>query len=226
MRCSPAAGAGQREQVGVGEVLDVHVVADARAVGRRVVLAEDGQRLPLPRGDLQGQRDEVGLGRVPLAEPEGGARDVEVAQADRGEPVGDRVRGEHVVDGELGRAVGVGRPGRGVLPDRHRLRFAVGGRGRGEDDPPAVRGAHRLQQRQRAAHVGVPVVLRLLLRDADEALGREVQHRLGPDVGEHRRRVVQRDLARASRPRGRRRRARWRGRRARSPRGRRPAGRP
>ena len=76
----------------------------------------------------------------------------------------------------------------------HRLRLAVGGRGRGEDDPPAVRGAHRLQQRQRAAHVGVPVVLRLLLRDADEALGREVQHRLGPDVGEHRRRVVQRDL--------------------------------
>jgi hypothetical protein len=34
----------------------------------------------------------------------------------------------------------------------------------------------------------------VLLRGADQALGREVQHRLGPDVGEHRSRVVQAHL--------------------------------
>ena len=99
-----------------------------------------------------------------------------------------------MVDGELRGAVGVGGPGRRVLADRHRVRLAVGGRGRGEDDPPAVGRAHRLQQRQRAADVGRPVVLGLLLGDADEGLGREVQHRLGADVGQHRRRVVQRHL--------------------------------
>ena len=98
------------------------------------------------------------------------------------------------VDGELGGAVGVGRPGGRVLPDRHRLGLAVGGRGGGEDDPPAVGGPHGLEQRQRTGDVGVPVVLGLLLGRADEALGREVQHRLGPDVGQHGRRVVQRDL--------------------------------
>ena len=98
------------------------------------------------------------------------------------------------VDGELDGAVGVGRPGGRVLADRHRLGLAVGGRGRGEDDPPAVGGAHRLEQRERAADVGVPVVLGLLLGRADQALGREVQHRLGPDVGQHRRR------SRAARP--------------------------
>ena len=54
------------------------------------------------------------------------------------------------VDGELGGAVGVGRPGRRVLADRHLLGLAVGGRGGGEDDPPAVGRAHRLEQRQRA----------------------------------------------------------------------------
>ena len=87
-------------------------------------------------------------------------------------------------------AVGVGRPGRGRLEDRHDVRLAVGrGRGR-EDDPPAVGGTHGLEQRQGAADVGVPVVLGLLLGDADQALGREVQHRLGADVGEHRSGVV------------------------------------
>ena len=39
----------QGQQVGVGEVGDVDVVADAGAVGRRVVLAEDRHRLPLAR---------------------------------------------------------------------------------------------------------------------------------------------------------------------------------
>src|SRR4051812_19434116 len=184
----------QGQQVRVGEVLDVDVVADAGAVRGRVVLAVDGEVVARARRDLQRDRDEVGLRGVPLAQAEGGAGHVEVAQAHRGEAVGRRVGGQHVVDGQLRGAVGVGRRGDGVLADRHLLRLAVGGRGGGEDDPPAVGRAHRLEQRQRAADVDVPVLLRRLLRGADEALGREVQHRLGPDVGQHRRRVVQRRL--------------------------------
>ena len=192
MRCSPGARGRQREQVRGGEVAHVDVVADAGAVRGRVVLAVDRQRVAGAGGHLQGDRDQVRLGGVPLPEPERGARDVEVAQADGGEAVGRRIRAQHRVDGELRGPVGVGRPRGSVLADRHLLRLAVGGRGGGEDDPPAVDGTHRLQQGQGSADVRVPVLLRPLLRLADQALRREVQHRLGPHLGQHRPRLVQR----------------------------------
>ena len=57
------------EQVRVGEVGDVDVVADARSVGRRVVVAEERQRLGPSRPAREDVRDEVGLGVVDLAVP-------------------------------------------------------------------------------------------------------------------------------------------------------------
>ena len=67
--CLPGSGVRQREQVGLGEVVDVDVVADAGAVRRRPVVAVDLHRLPVAGGHLQHDRDEVGLHDVPLAEP-------------------------------------------------------------------------------------------------------------------------------------------------------------
>ena len=58
----------QRQQVGAGQVLDVDVVAHAGAVDGGVVVAEQLQLVPLAGGDLQGDRDEVGLRVVPLAD--------------------------------------------------------------------------------------------------------------------------------------------------------------
>ena len=58
----------QGEEVGLRQVVDVDVVADARPVGRRVVGAEhlDG-RAAAQRG-LEDERDQVRLGVVVLAE--------------------------------------------------------------------------------------------------------------------------------------------------------------
>src|SRR5262245_39786870 len=53
--------------VGVGEVAGVDVVADAGAVGRRVVGAEDVDVGPLAQRYLEHKRDQVGLGAVVLA---------------------------------------------------------------------------------------------------------------------------------------------------------------
>ena len=69
-----------RPQVRVGEILDMDVVADARAVRRGVVVAEHGQRLAA-LGRREDVGDEVGLGVVVLAELVRGTGDVEVAQA-------------------------------------------------------------------------------------------------------------------------------------------------
>ena len=67
IRCSPGGGGVEGEQVGLGEVGDVDVVADAGAVGGRVVVAEDGDRLAAALGDLEDERDQVRLGVVALA---------------------------------------------------------------------------------------------------------------------------------------------------------------
>ena len=54
--------------MGLGEIDDVDVVADAAAVGRRVVGAVDLDRLLLAEGDLEDIRDQVGLDAVVFAE--------------------------------------------------------------------------------------------------------------------------------------------------------------
>jgi hypothetical protein len=49
----------ERTDVRVGQVVDVDVVADARAVGRGVVVAEHLHRGPLAEHGLHHERDEV-----------------------------------------------------------------------------------------------------------------------------------------------------------------------
>ena len=58
----------QRQQVRLGQVVDVDVVADAGAVRRRVVGAEDLDVRPLPERHLEDERDQVRLRVVVLAD--------------------------------------------------------------------------------------------------------------------------------------------------------------
>ena len=103
--------------VGGGQVVDVDVVADAGAVGRGVVGAEDVDRLALAERDLQDERDEVRFGVVVFADRAvgGGAGGVEVAEGGVAEAVGVRVVGQRVLDDQLGEAVGIDRRSAGGL---------------------------------------------------------------------------------------------------------------
>lgn len=80
----------ERFYVSTREIVHVDVVSDARAVGRGIVRAEDLQLRPLSRGGAQGERNQVGLGIVQLADLTAliGSRRVEISQADKTKSVG------------------------------------------------------------------------------------------------------------------------------------------
>ncbi len=169
----------QRQHVRVGQVLDMDIVADGGAVGRRIVGAEDVDGGAPPERGLQHERDEVGLGLVLLADlalgiGAGGVEIAQrrVAQAPRGpEPV------QHALDHQLRFAIGVDRALRRVLGDRHLVRQAIGRAGRGKDDMPHARLAHRLEQRQAVGDVVAEIKRGLLHRLADIGEGREMHDR-------------------------------------------------
>ena len=79
----------QRQQMRLGQVGDVDVVAHAGAVRRRIVGAEHLQRRPAAERGVDRQRDQVRLRLVILAEPAGGigAGGIEVAQHAAAQPV-------------------------------------------------------------------------------------------------------------------------------------------
>ena len=162
----------QRRDVGVGEVEHVHVVADAGAVGRVVVVAEDDRGLPLLE-TVQHDRDQVHHGRVRELGP-AGAGDVEVAQGDGAHAVGALGVGQHPLPHVLGRAVGVDGLRGEVLGDEVDVRYAVD-RGGGGEDHVAHPGARAGRE-----HVGetrdvvVPVHLGVLDGLPDLLVGGEV----------------------------------------------------
>ena len=116
-------------QVRVGQIGHVDVVADARSVRCRVVVAEQGERLPALDRRQHG-RDQVGLGIVVLADRIGRTGHVEVAQGHATEPVRPAVPGERAFERTLRLAIRVDRPGLVVLADRRPQRQAVDRRGR------------------------------------------------------------------------------------------------
>ena len=81
---APPRRASSAEHVRRREVADVDVVAQARAVRRRVVVAEDLEGAP-PQRRVDRARDHVDLRRVILAQlaVRVGARGIEIAQRDR-----------------------------------------------------------------------------------------------------------------------------------------------
>jgi hypothetical protein len=165
----------EREQVRAREVDDVHVVAHGRAVGRRVVGAEELQRRAARRRRDR-ERDEVALGRVVLAElaVRVGARGVEVAQRGPAQAVGVAVPVQHALDEELRVAVRVERQQRVVLGDGHLGGAAVDGRRRREHDVAHAVRDHGVEQVQRAHEVVAEVLARVAHGLAHLDAGREL----------------------------------------------------
>src|SRR5262249_49882756 len=89
----------QRHDVRTREIRDVNVVADAGAIGRRVIVAEHGNARVLRRG-FENEWNQMRFGQMPFAAPLRGASGVEVSQRDESKVVRLRVPVQRTLDGK------------------------------------------------------------------------------------------------------------------------------
>ena len=141
------------------QIVDVDVVADAGAVRRVVVVAEDLETVAQSERGVACHLDHVGGARRGLsaAALRVGAGDVEVTQGHVGKVPGRGGIAQDPLGHQLGSAVGVDRHRGRVFRDRHRCRHAVDRRGRGKDEAAHPAGHAGLDQR--AARAGVVAVV-------------------------------------------------------------------
>ena len=165
----------QRFDVRIGEIGDVHVIALARAVRRRVVVAEDLQAAAAG-GRLDGPWDEVDLRRMILADLTlgVGAGRVEIPQRDVADVVRAAEMRQRVFDRQLRLAVAVDRLLRMRLDNRRLDRLAVCRARRRKDKVLDRLLRHRLQHAQRAEDVIAVILRRQPHRLADVEKGGEV----------------------------------------------------
>ena len=122
--------------VGTGKVVHVHVVAQAGAIGSRIIGAEDLDVLTTSGGGVDHEGDEMGLGVMVFADRavlrrSGG---IEIAEGRKAESVGVRECLQAVLDVELGLPVGIDGGLREGLHHGQGLGFAVGRAGGGKDE--------------------------------------------------------------------------------------------
>ena len=162
------------------------VVADAGAVRRRVVVAEDRELLEAPDRDLRDVGHQVvrDSGRILAHEAALVRADgVEVAQQ---QEVPGRIGGGHrahdLLEPELGGAVGVHRRERGRLPEREvrRVGVAVDRRGGGEDEVAHLVPPQLVQQHERPSDVVLVVLPGLRDGLADGLVAGEVDDGVEP----------------------------------------------
>src|SRR6185312_4775991 len=147
----------QRQDVGAGEVFDVDVVADAGAVGSRIVVAIDVDAGAAAEGDVENDGDQVRLGFVGFAVSIDRARDVEVAERSVTQAVDAVEPGQHLLDEELGLAIRIGRGKPRGFEDRRGFGLAIDGSGRAEDKVLRATGYKGFEQRERRRGVGAEV---------------------------------------------------------------------
>ncbi len=169
----------ERAHMRVGQVGDMDVIADRRAVRRRIVDPVDLDRIAAAQRGTQHARDQMSFRVVVLADLAicVGARRVEVAQRRIAQIISLGVPVQGPLDRQLGLAIGVERGLRGGLADWHLVRHAVDRAGRREHDRAHAGLAHRSQQRQRAADIIAVVKLGVADRLADIGEGREMHDR-------------------------------------------------
>ena len=120
-------------EVGIGDVHDVDVVADAGAVGRRVIGAKDFDVRNRARGGIEYARDEMSFDAMVLAAVGGCTRGVEIAE-DRVVEAGiGAIVGKDFLEADFGFAVGIDGIFGVVLGYGDNARLAVSGGGGGED---------------------------------------------------------------------------------------------
>ena len=121
----------QRGKVAVRQIHHVNVVAHARSVRRVIIRPEHAQRFALPAGDLRDVWHKVvGHAARVLPDLSAGMRAARVEVAQQGHAHGRSRRADvaqHILDHQLGAAIGVGGAERVVFRQRQELRVAVDG---------------------------------------------------------------------------------------------------
>ena len=140
--------------MGIGDVEDVDIVADAGTVGRRVIGAEDFEVRNDAESSVENFRDEVGLDAMGLAALGGGTGGVEIAESGEKETGVGAIVGKDFLEAELGFAVGINGIFGMVFGDGDGVRLAVsGGGGRKNELFYAVAG-HGVKEIDAAGDVG------------------------------------------------------------------------
>jgi hypothetical protein len=185
----PALGCGFRfegiegQDVRGGQVADVDVVADAGAVWGGVIVAEDFDGLAAAEGDVEDERDEMRLGLVGFAAGDDAravlrfrsAGDIEIAQRGGAKAVSAVEPTEHLLDQELGFAIGVGGAEGGAFRDGNGFRLAVYGGCRAENKTLRSATENGFEQGERGGGVIAEVGFRGFHRFAGFNEGGEVE---------------------------------------------------
>ena len=122
------------EQVGVGDVVNMDVVADASAIGSRIVGAENGDRAGRTESGTQYIGDEVRFGLMAFGVPVPRPGGVEVAEDGIPESMNLTKPFQHDLALQLGLAVGIDGELRRVFANGYGLRHAKNGAGGRENE--------------------------------------------------------------------------------------------
>jgi hypothetical protein len=124
----------ERAEVGIGDVEDVDVVADAGAVGRGIVGTENFEVWDKTKGGVENFGNEVGFNAMSFAAFGGGASSVEIAESGIVQAGVSAIVGENFFEAEFGFAVGIDGIFGMVFGSGDGVRLAVSGGGGREDE--------------------------------------------------------------------------------------------
>src|SRR5882672_6702845 len=135
-------------------IQDMDIVANASAVGRRIVVAEDGDVRSATLDGLQDEGNQMSFLAAGFSAMRGGAGDVEIAEGNVVQSGVFAIVGEDVFEGELGFAVGIDGGLGMVLGNGDDVGLAVNGAGGGEDKIFDVVAKHTVEKENATGDVG------------------------------------------------------------------------
>jgi hypothetical protein len=158
------------------QIHDVDVIADARAVRRRIIRAVNLALLRLAERDLEHVRDEMGFDAMMLAELLARAGGIEVAERDELQPVQLLIPLEDFLEHQLGFAVRIDRALRQIFGHRHAIRRAVGRAGGAEHEFLHAARHGGIQQVQPVRDIVAKILRWVRHGFADQRVGGEVEN--------------------------------------------------
>lgn len=140
--------------VGIGDIQDVNVVANAGAVGSGVIGAEDFEVWNNTQSSVENFRNEVGFDAMGFAALGGCAGGVEITECDEMETGVSAIVGEDFLEAELGLAVGIDGIFGMILGNGDGVRLTVGGGGGRENKFSYTVASHGVEKIDAAGDIG------------------------------------------------------------------------